>query len=190
MRRDGMRLFVVVVLATSLIGCSFVTALRKPLDQPAPSCAPAEHAFVFDLVGAGVLFAALGAVTSSPPDPAGSGDQPSYSEVIGLGLGALMLTLSGLNGMEAAGQCHADERARQERQVRDDSATEQRVAASEHAWKLTEQAETAARAGDCATVVRLQPVIGAIDREMLGVFERDVAVVACLHPGARAMTAP
>ena len=180
-----MRLFVVCVLATSLFGCSFVTALQKPFDRPAPSCTAAERAFVVDLVGTGVLLAALAEATSSP-DPA----NPKYGEVIALGLGTFVLGISGLGGMEAAARCHADHREAEQRKVRDDSATEQRVAASEHAWKLTEQAETAARAGDCATVVRLHPVVGAMDREMLVVFERDVAVDACLHPGARPMTAP
>lgn len=180
-----MRLFVVCVLATSLMGCSFVNGMRGRLGEPPPSCAPAEGAFVFDLVGTGVLVAALAGATSGS---AAGGD--SIGDVIGLGVGAFVLGLSALGGMEAASRCHAEQREREARRVRDDSATEQRVAASEHAWKLTEQAEGAARTGDCATVVRLGPVIGAIDREMYDVFASDVAVIACLHPGARPMTAP
>jgi hypothetical protein len=76
-------------------------------------------------------------------------------------------------------RCHREVRE-QEQLARDDAAQQQRVAVREQAWNLTVEAETAARAGDCPRVWRLEPQIAAIDVEMHDVvFARDVAVARC-----------
>lgn len=74
--------------------------------------------------------------------------------------GAGLLLTSGLDGMEAGVSCHLQNRAREAR-AREEAAIAQDVAAREQAWKLTQEAEAAPRAGDCVTVLQL-------DREISG----------------------
>jgi hypothetical protein len=60
----------------------------------------------------------------------------------------------------------------------------------DQAWALTQQAQEAARAGDCAKVTELSAQVGSLDAEFYGdVFMKDAAVQACFVP-AEAPPAP
>jgi hypothetical protein len=51
------------------------------------------------------------------------------------------------------------------------------------AWTLTQQAQVAARAGACPSVLRLGAEVAALDAEFhTVVFARDVAIARCLAP--------
>ena len=55
--------------------------------------------------------------------------------------------------------------------------------ADEEAWALTQRAETAARAGDCAKVDKISPKVHDLDADFhVKVFSRDVAIARCLKP--------
>ena len=108
--------------------------------------------------------------------------ETDLGDVEGLAIAAGLMLASGLDGLEAAGGCHLQQREREQR-AREAAALQQRIAAREQAWQLTQQAEAAARTGDCAAVVRLDPEIAAADRGVHDVvFAGDLGVGACLHP--------
>jgi hypothetical protein len=124
-----------------------------------------------DFVAMGVLAAMTGVVASRSDD--------SDHEVASLAMGSFTAFLSGLDGVDAMMRCHREVREG-ERIAREDAAQQQRVAVREQAWKLTVDAESAARAGDCARVAELDPQIATIDIEMHDtVFARDAAVARC-----------
>lgn len=53
--------------------------------------------------------------------------------------------------------------------------------ADTEAWKYTERAETAARAGDCATVLKISPAVLHLDPDFHAkVFVRDAGIKRCL----------
>ena len=59
----------------------------------------------------------------------------------------------------------------------------QRDSAREHAWQITKAIESAARAGDCAAVVRADAEVAALDADFHAtVFRRDAAIARCLAP--------
>jgi hypothetical protein len=174
-----MRLLVVCVVATSLVGCSFVAGIHHRTAQPTPSCGWLYGASATDLAVAGVLTAGLESVTSRPS----SEEQPSIDEVAALAVGAGLLMITGLDGLENSVRCHVNEHEHERelaKRAREDALRQQSVAAREQAWKLTVEAETAARAGDCARVSELDPKIAAIDTGMHDVvFARDLGVIRC-----------
>lgn len=162
---DGMRLFVVCVLATSVMGCSFMQQHAEP---PVRSCGWVTAAAAADVVAIGVVAAVLA-----------TANHPSNDEISMLAGAGFTSFLSSLDGADAVIRCHREVRE-DERRAREDAARQQRVAVREQAWKLTVDAEAAARAGDCARVAELDPQIAAIDIEMHDVvFARDAGVVRC-----------
>jgi hypothetical protein len=172
-----MRLFVVCVLATSVMGCSFAAAIHHRTARPEPSCGWLAAGGAADLATVG----AIGAVFAST-DPS-SMDAPSYNEAVAMYVVASVLVVTGIESLDASLRCHVEKRKREQLAREDaanDAALQQRVAVREQAWKLTVEAETAARAGNCPRVVELDPQIAAIDGEMHDVvFARDVAVSQC-----------
>ena len=53
------------------------------------------------------------------------------------------------------------------------------------AWELTKQAQTAARANDCAKVTELSAQVGALDADFYAeLFLKDIAIQKCLQPAA------
>ena len=166
-----MRLAVVCVVATSLMGCSFVTTVHQHTARSGPSCGWLTASTAADFVAVGVLAAMTGVVASRSDD--------ADHEVAALAMGSFTAFLSGLDGVDATMRCHREVRE-QEQIARQDAASQQSVAAREQAWKLTVEAETAARAGDCAHVAELDPQIAAIDTGMHDVvFARDLGVIRC-----------
>jgi hypothetical protein len=162
-----MRLFVVCVLATSVMGCSFAATVQHRTAHREPSCGWYEASTAVDVVAIGVIAAVLATADLSDHE---------ISSLAGAGFTSF---LSSLDGVDATLRCHREVRER-ERLAREDAATHQRLAVREQAWQLTVAAETAARAGDCSRVWALDPQIAAIDVEMHDVvFARDVAVARC-----------
>jgi hypothetical protein len=174
-----MRLFVVCAVATSLMGCAVVAARYQRTAQPEPSCGWIAAGAAADLATVGVL----GALLANAKPSSDSGDGTSIGEAATLAIGGLLLVTSGIEGLDAAGRCHLGRRARERelaQRAREDALRQQSVAAREQAWKLTVEAETAARAGDCARVSELDPKIAAIDTGMHDVvFARDLGVIRC-----------
>jgi hypothetical protein len=166
-----MRLFVVCVVATSLTGCSFATTVHQHVTRSEPSCRWLVASTAADFVAVGVLAAMTGVVAAR--------SDHSDHEVASLAMGSFTTFLSGLDGVDATMRCRREARE-QERIAREDAAAQQRAAAHEEAWKLTVEAETAARAGDCAHVAELDPKIAAIDAGMHDVvFACDLGVMRC-----------
>jgi len=59
----------------------------------------------------------------------------------------------------------------------------QRDSVRERAWLITTAIESAARAGDCAAVVRADAEVAALDADFHAtVFRRDAAIARCLAP--------
>ncbi len=69
----------------------------------------------------------------------------------------------------------------EERRVVDDGVLAARNETLRRAWTLTRYAATAARAGDCTTVEKLDSQVRALDRDFYDrVFARDAAIARCL----------
>ena len=169
-----MRLFVVCAVATSLMGCSVVAAVHHRTARPEPSCGWLAAGGAADVAAVGVLAGVLGPSLAH---------QPSDAELAAALFGLPTLFYLGVDAIDAAVSCHR-ERDRRESQLairaREDAVKQQTIEAREQAWKLTVEAETAARSGDCARVAELDPQIAAIDTGVHDVvFARDLGVIRC-----------
>lgn len=82
-------------------------------------------------------------------------------------------------GFSQVGTCDRIEAAWRAEQV----AHAERGQARDAAWAATKQAAAAARAGDCATVARLDADVRTLDADFHAtMFTRDVAIARCLGP--------
>src|SRR5262245_46481131 len=106
------------------------------------------------------------------------GGNPEGILIIG-GIATIGYIVSGVIGLKSVRRCQRYNRS----PTPPDPAVVARARARADAWRLTKVAQSAARAGDCATVHELDAKIGALDLELHEVvFARDVAVARCLAP--------
>jgi len=158
-------------------GCSFVGTAFAP--KPSPSVRAECRAdaardismalFSFGVIGIGIWDQVEG-------NPIGKG---AWFIVPGA-LGAMAFTTSAIYGAVHGSTCVIVKRPPPAEQVAD-----QRARVREHAqavaWAATKQAAAAARAGDCATVTKLDGEVRATDADFHAtVFMRDVAIARCL----------
>lgn len=174
-----MRLFVVCVVATSLVGCSVITVQRStaPQSDGTLGCTTSHASVVGDaaIVAAGVALLASARDCNDGFDCIGKAADYGF---VG-SLVALVGASSALAGLHWIGTC---ERAIAEQRITLDQerAAHARAEQQERAWTLTVEAETAARAGNCARVAELDPKIAAIDTGVHDVvFARDLGVIRC-----------
>jgi hypothetical protein len=173
-----MRLAVVCVLAT-MTGCSVITVDRSTVPQSDGTlgCTTSHASVVGDaaiIAGGALLLASARDCTEGYECIGKSADDGLAGALV-----ALVGVSSALAGLHWIGAC---ERAVAERRLTLDQerASRDRAEQQERAWRLTVEAETAARAGNCARVAALDPQIAAIDAGMHDVvFARDVGVIRC-----------
>ncbi|HEY5950187.1 MAG TPA: hypothetical protein VIV40_32045, partial [Kofleriaceae bacterium] len=145
-----------VALLVVLGGCSmFFTSSPEP-EKP---CNTSEAAPIADGAFAGLY--AVGAVAAIQESATGSDE--TAAAILSVAAGALFAA-SAVHGFNNIGQCrrhqqelYDDQQAEAARPV----ATPTRVKSD--AWQLTQQAATAARAGDCASVAAIDEVVRNMD---------------------------
>jgi hypothetical protein len=95
-------------------------------------------------------------------------------------VGMIVLPLVAAHGFDLVHRCRTTkERVTRERAI--EEAAVKRADDRERAWRLTKQAATAARAGDCEAVREADKAVRAADEEFHAtVFVRDVAIARCL----------
>ncbi|HTR51303.1 MAG TPA: hypothetical protein VMJ10_11390 [Kofleriaceae bacterium] len=181
-----------VVLLVAVTGCSFL-AIRPP--DPTPPVHQPVCTLLVPAVDAAwsVPYVLLGTVLLAGAPDASHGD-PAWGVPL-LGVSAAFLA-SAIYGVHEWHECrrfnreqaalateHArDDELRRDAELARDSAAERRRLDRDQAWQLTQHAESAARAGDCATVTALDPQVRALDGELHAVvFARDAGIVRCLQ---------
>lgn len=157
-----------------LAGCSFGLTQAPEPHRPCPT---SRLAPIID-AAAGVTLAAIsiGIVVHGGDDYAESSDS-AYATVAGLGAG--LYAIAATRGFGNVDACRDHEIELREEQL----AMQRRQAPQSRldAWQLTQQAQAAARKGDCATVASLNQVVRTTDAELHAtVFMRDVAIAHCL----------
>jgi hypothetical protein len=173
-----MRLAVVCVLAT-MMGCSVITVDRSTVPQSDGTlgCTTSHASVVADaaIIAGGALL--LNDARNCAEDAECHGNWAD--EWFEGGLVAAVGLASALVGQHWIGAC---ERAVEEQRItlEQERASHDRAEQQERAWRLTVEAEAAARAGNCARVAELDPQIAAIDTGMHDVvFARDLGVIRC-----------
>jgi len=182
---------VAALVVVAMGGCSFI-GVRGPSSTKL-DCTDKFGLPVFDTV----IFAAATAVAISvfyveataEPCTGECGDGPdlagAYAQVVGIptALLAILYGTSAVHGYSTVAQCNSSN----QRQPTDAERAEMPAKAA-----LAMTAARAARAGDCATVAKLDAQVRDIDVDYhMTVFRRDVAIKRCLDAAAPApVTAP
>jgi hypothetical protein len=97
-----------------------------------------------------------------------------------LTIGALA-AVAAVHGFSEVGSCRDRNRLVRAHQHATEQAARARAASRDTAWQRTQQAASAARAGDCTTAVAADGEVRALDGEFhASVFVRDVAIAHCL----------
>ncbi|HEX5062488.1 MAG TPA: hypothetical protein VFV99_24115 [Kofleriaceae bacterium] len=96
------------------------------------------------------------------------------------GLGAVTAASAAYGYGEVQG-CEQLDHAWRDEQMATDTRRRTREHAQAAAWAATQQAAASARAGDCATVTKLDADVRTLDPDFHAtVFVRDVAIARCL----------
>jgi hypothetical protein len=140
------------------------------------------------IAGGGLAVAVTGLALAYSNDTRDTDDVGTQGELgIALLLGGLATLFVAAALDEAASKAPVKE-IRASRDARaapspDQAAREREQRTRVRAWNLTQQAQDAARAGDCATVTSLSAEVGALDAAFYAsVFMADVAIQHCFVP--------
>jgi hypothetical protein len=167
----------VAVLVMAVTACSYsASAGYTPVFGPGKHpCDRFDTTARADFTG-GVLAGILGGALLAAASGGGADSAGVLVLPVAGGSLAVLAFASGVHGLHERDRCLAQGHAL-ELQARSETAT--RVH-REQAWKLTQEAEAAARDDDCATVARLDGEIAAADQGVHDdVFARDAAVARC-----------